>query len=158
QGINQVRPQVSASGTQLVFEAERGPFGQKHPIDLQVYDLRSLTVRTLTRGDGQYVQGSWSPDGSKIAYACAEVGAKDLAICVMNADGSNQHVVTRGAGSYEWPAWAPDSQRIAFFVATTENGKTDCVIAVVRSDGTQQTILTKHTKVQRDETPSWSPN
>ena len=158
QGVNDERPQVSPSGSSLVFEAERGPFNSTPPIDIEVFDIATLTLRSLTHGDGQFVQAAWSPDGSKIAYACGKVSDKELQICIMDADGTNGRTVTRGAGSHEWPSWSPDSKRLAYFIETRIGGKLDCNIAVMGADDTDPTLITHHSAAQRDETPSWAPD
>ena len=158
QGVNDERPQVSPIGASIVFESEQGPFQSSPPIDIKVFDIASLTFRTLTHGDGQFVQAAWSPDGSKIAFACGKVKDKELQICVMDADGSNSRTVTRGAGSHQWPAWSPDSKHLACFIETYVGGKLDSNIATIGVDGNGQVLIGHHDIVQRDETPSWSPD
>jgi TolB protein len=40
---------------------------------------------------------AWSPDGTKILYACRALwlgSGNDFEICIMNADGSDQHALT----------------------------------------------------------------
>jgi Tol biopolymer transport system component len=156
-GLNAQRPQVSPNGTVLVLETARGPFGERTPIDITTFDIATLSVTTLTHGDGDYVQGSWSPDGKQIAYACGPTGAVELQICVMNGDGSHVRVITVGSGSHEWPSWAPDSKRLAFFVYRRFGKSIDADICTIDVDGTHESILTQHRGVQRNETPSWSP-
>lgn len=158
QGMNAERPQASPNGSSIVFEQEHGSFASSPPIDLAAVDSRTLSVRTLTHGDGQYVQAAWSPVGDKIAYACGAAAAVQLGICVMNADGPDSHLIAHGVGSYQWPAWSPDGERVAFFIEAAQNGHTDSSIAVVNGDGSNQTVITKHAGPQRDEAPSWSPD
>jgi len=63
-------------------------------------------LRRLAPG-GQPV---WSPDGRRIAYVTWN-GEAGLRIEVMNADGSDKHVLARKA---EKPSWSPDGSRIVF--------------------------------------------
>jgi Tol biopolymer transport system component len=156
-GLNALRPQVSPSGTVLVLENARGPFGPVTPIDIATFDIATLKLTKLTNGDGVYVQGAWSPDGAEIAYACGRIGAAELQICVMNRDGSHVRIVTRGSGSHEWPSWAPDSRRLAFFVYRSIGNSIDADICTIDVDGAHESILTQHRGIQRNETPSWSP-
>jgi Tol biopolymer transport system component len=156
-GLNAQRPQVAPNGTVLVLETARGPFGQGTPIDIARFDVATLSVTTLTLGDGVYVQGAWSPNGMHIAYACGPIGAAELQICVMNGDGSHARVITRGSGSHEWPSWAPDSRRLAFFVYRSIGKSIDADVCTIDVDGTHESILTQHRGIQRNETPSWSP-
>lgn len=159
QGINIDRPSAAPSGSMLAFEAEHGPYSSNPNIDIEKVDLASLTVTALTHNDGEYVQASWSPDSSRIAYACSrERNASALQICVVNADGSGAHEITHSGGSHEWPAWSPDSKRLAYFLETKKEGKLDSIIGMVNADGSDERAITEHAGVERDETPSWSPD
>jgi Tol biopolymer transport system component len=75
-------------------------------------------VTRLTTGGGIDEYPTWSPDGSRIAYACSHgtlpEGVADFEVCVMNADGSDQEQVTDADGLSDYPAWSPDGTRIAF--------------------------------------------
>jgi Tol biopolymer transport system component len=74
--------------------------------------------RWLARGDSP----AWSPDGRLIAYDCDVRAETRLGgICVMNADGTNPHLVVTDAMS---PAWSPDSSRILFRRSPIDLGDT----------------------------------
>ncbi len=156
-GINAERPDASPVGDELVYEQERGAFQSNPAIDLMILRPAVLSTRTLTHGDGEYVQAAWSRDGSAIAYACAQP-RHELEICVMQADGSRARVITHGAESYQWPTWSPDGNHLAFFSETHKNGRVDSTIGTVDLDGRNQHSITGHSGIQRDETPSWSPS
>lgn len=156
-GINGERPDASPTNDAIVFEQEHGPFQNNPPIDIYVVRPWRLSAQSLTHGDGEYIQAAWSPDGQKIAYACAKP-KQQLQICVMNADGSDARVITRGAGSHQWPAWAPEGERLAYFVETQQDRSVDSSIGTVDVDGSNERLITAHSGVRRDETPSWSPN
>jgi Tol biopolymer transport system component len=156
-GINVQRPAASPSRDALVFEAEHGAFQSQPNIDIETVELATLTVHVLTHDDGEYIQAAWSPDGAKIAYACA-TGKQTLQICTMKTDGTDVRVLTSESGSHQWPAWSPDSKRIAYFDEKQVNGKTDSTIGVVNADGGNEHAITAHSGVVRDETPAWSPD
>ena len=156
-GINLQRPAGSPSQATLAFEAEHGPFQAQPNIDVETLDVSTLTLHILTHNDGTYIQAAWSPDGSKIAYACAK-GKQSLQICTMNSDGTNMRILTAGMNSHQWPAWSPDSKRIAYFNEAQIAGKIDSTIFIVDVDDSHERAVTSHTGVSRDETPSWAPN
>jgi TolB protein len=94
---------------------------------------------------------SWSPDGTKLAWA-RERGSRpdcfDHDLEIANANGTGQ--VTRvSAGEDTQPAWSPDSTRLAFV-----NGGDVHVIGV--PFGGPDTNIT-NTAVQEDA-PAWSPD
>ena len=89
---------------------------------------------------------AWSPDGSKIAFerACGPMGPSPCGIFVMNADGTNAHLLASGCrcGGI---AWSPDGTRIAFSDGTLE---------VMDANGTNGHRLSAD--VARE--PAWSPD
>ena len=104
---------------------------------------------------------SWSPDGSKIAFAAVrnvnrvDLWNSDLDIFVMNADGTNPVRLTEDA-RFNWaPSWSPDGKGIAF-VRATHDDITDCDIYVMNADGTGLVNLTQSPGVGEWH-PSWKP-
>ena len=89
---------------------------------------------------------AFSPDGGRIAYSSNRIDG--LAIWLMDADGTHQHLVTRGHGEY--PAWSPDGKRIAYA------GGSYYDIWVVDADGSNQRAITE--TVAYDMGPAWSPD
>ena len=64
----------------------------------------------LARVDGAWgVQFSWSPDGTKLAYVCA-----DRHLCLANADGSGRRVLTSAGSPVFGPLWSPDGSQVAY--------------------------------------------
>lgn len=80
----------------------------------------------------------WSPDGTKILFACRR-GGTDFEICVMNADGTNQRQLTDNPVADLTPGWAPDGQHIVFHHFVSPGG---LQLSVMNPDGTGQTPLT----------------
>jgi Tol biopolymer transport system component len=66
-------------------------------------------------------QLAWSPDGTRIAYACAlGLNARTVSdIHIMQADGTHPYRLRTGTHVAAWPSWSPDGSRIAFSTALT---------------------------------------
>lgn len=82
------------------------------PSNIFVLDLNTLQPKQLTT-DNNSIEPAWSPDGSKIAYACGtNAGIRQL--CIMDADGNNKRTITNSPGSKWGPDWSPNGKQIAF--------------------------------------------
>ena len=91
---------------------------------------------------------AWSPDGSQIAFAgYPGCGDGTPAIFVMNADGTNAHVVASFPAAQCLLgnlAWSPDGSRITFSLGGS--------LEVMNADGSNIQLL------GRGRDPSWSPD
>jgi Tol biopolymer transport system component len=71
----------------------------------------------LTDNDVADFDPTWSPDGTKIAFASERDGSwpgDNSEIYVMNADGSGLTRLTNNDGFDASPSWSPDGKKIAF--------------------------------------------
>lgn len=112
------------------------------------------------------IPGSWSPDGSLLAFTRARYDMRAnrfvSAIYVVSPNGSGLGTLTdRGSD----PAWSPDGRLVAF--ASYRDGKgqlpygdiehTASELYVMHADGGHLTRLTR-TKDLNEASPSWSPD
>jgi TolB protein len=109
-------------------------------------DATGADVVNLTNRLGQDYTPAWSPDGSKIVFACAGE------ICVMNDDGSSIASLTT-IGHAEAPAWSPDGSRIAFH-REDETGNWD----IYAMDAGGGNLVRLSTDPATDGFPDWSPD
>jgi TolB protein len=97
---------------------------------------------------------TWSPDGTKIAYAvCSVRNYESCEIYVMNADGSNPINLSTSSASDRSPAWSPDGGKIAFFSGREH----DWAIYVMNTDGSNRIRLTTDVTTG-GRYPVWSPD
>ena len=94
----------------------------------------------------------WSPDGTKIVYACSDAAGEG--VCLMNSDGSNSARMTDNSlERVYYTAWSPDGARIAFIAK--KEGETN--IFVINPDGTELLQIT-HLQGIDPHWVSWIPS
>jgi TolB protein len=89
-------------------------------------------IHQLTSG-GQNAEAYWSPDGTRLIFQSTRDGLKCDQIFVMNADGSNQHMVSTGKGRTTCGYFLPDGKHILY--ASTHLAGDACPPAADRSKG-----------------------
>lgn len=142
-------PVWSPDGTRVAFV--RTQSGQQpQPGQIFVMNSDGTGVSRLTCLGSRDDRPAWSPDGSRIAFARST--GKTSAIYVMQADGSNLHLLYQPVTAYAINlAWSPDGKRFAFGDPPG--------IAVVNADGTGFRQLTGPSTIQTpDDFPTWSPD
>ena len=89
-------------------------------------------LKQLTSG-GQNAEAYWSPDGKRIIFQTTREPYQCDQIFVMNADGSNQHLVSTGKGRTTCGYFLPDNKHIVY--ASTHEGGDACPASPDRSKG-----------------------
>jgi Tol biopolymer transport system component len=144
--VSERSPAFSPEGTKLAISIETSP--KSDPLgssDIYVGGAGSKARRLTNNDDYRFQEvGSWSPDGTRIAYTCQRPGWEGYEICTVDADGSNHIRLTTSENS-EDPAWSPDGATIAF---TASGG-----IHTVNPDGSNRTLA-----IAGGDQPDWSPD
>ena len=119
-------PAWSPDGTRIAFAAvpEGAEFDfMSFETTIAVYDLATGELTTVAAVDGSTLaEPSWSPDGSRLAFAAIEATlfAGTSSIGLVDAGGGEVTEVGRGEGSFlSTPTWAPDG---TWIVATSQGG------------------------------------
>jgi TolB protein len=101
---------------------------------------------------------SWSPDGRRIAFSTYASGPGPVEIHVVNASGSDDHVVYRSPTDWSsrgHPVWSPDGARIAFVCRQQQ------ALCEIGADGSALRIVTRATGPGFPgylDSPAWSPD
>jgi Tol biopolymer transport system component len=93
---------------------------------------RFASLRQLTHG-GQNAEAYWAPDGRRIVFQSTRPPYGCDQIFVMNADGSDQHLVSTGKGRTTCGYFLPDNEHILY--ASTHEADEACPPAADRSKG-----------------------
>jgi len=114
---------LSSVGDQLAFVmSERSVAKNENYSSIWVLPTRGGRPSSLTALEGHASSPRWSPDAKRIAYFDSVGG--DLALWVMNADGSNKRKLTNleQSNAFLGPtgnelSWSPDGKQLAFTAA-----------------------------------------
>jgi Tol biopolymer transport system component len=89
-------------------------------------------IQQLTKG-GQNAEAYWSPDGKRLIFQSTRGQSQCDQIYVMNADGSNQHMVSTGKGRTTCGYFLPDGKHVVY--ASTHLAAPGCPPEADRSKG-----------------------
>lgn len=116
----------------------------------------------LTRNSGDDYRPSWSPNGTRIAFASirgalndSEVGLFAPEIYTMKADGTDQLPLTENQESSDDPVWSPDGSKNVFTRSVDIATSDDYDIFVMSSKASIPVNITNHSAF--DSAPDWQP-
>jgi Tol biopolymer transport system component len=109
----------------------------------------------LTFGNVVDESGSFSPDGTKIAfsrYGLRDIDGSDL--MMMNADGTSIQQLTSTGLCRLTPKWSHNGQKLAFYYGGAGTNTNE--IHIMNTDGTNEVTVVSSTYPYME--PSWSPD
>jgi WD40-like Beta Propeller Repeat len=143
-------PQYAPDGARVVFMRTRPGVVPDGAGALFVVNVDGTGLRRITPWGDAFLQQSWSPDGTWIAFQ-KPYGQ----LFLVHPDGSALHQVPvalpTGLGLRQ-PAWSPDGSRIVF----SAEGTGDSGIYMVRPDGSDLVRITDASGVDAFG-PDWGP-
>ncbi len=132
-------PSYSPDGLQVAFSTNRSKRPHIWISSVDGSNLRQLTLNLNpdpTSFESAEIQPTWSPDGTRIAFASNVAG--NLDIWAVRPDGSSLARLTTDPADDMMPAWSPDGSQIAF--ASNRSGSRE--IWIMNADGTNQRRVT----------------
>lgn len=99
----------------------------------------AVMISPLTDQAGLTISGSWSPDGSQIAYDYTLNGTMDIAVRAVA--GGEPNVVATGPNDDAMPRWSPDGSKIAFL---SDDGSGLKVYVVPATGGARRRVGETH--------------
>lgn len=110
----------------------------------------------LTTGNDLFKDPSWSPDGTRLAYAMRAAGGASAGdIWVMQHDGSGHVRLTATSEDDVEPAWSPDGSSMVFRRLRAVGEAEDSSLFVMSADGSGQRAVTSG---MHAGSPTWSPD
>jgi Tol biopolymer transport system component len=120
--------------------------------DLYMANADNTAHTRLTTDSATEGRPTWSPDGTRIAYASSEEGSTSLKILhLANRRVTTVHTWPRGITIAD-PAWSPDGKQIAFTIGSSLELTN---IGVIQTSGAN---LHNLTDTGSSSGPSWSPD
>jgi TolB protein len=149
-------PAVSPDARRVAFIRRTGT-GTSAQERLVVIDVDGANEQPLTDLLYDASNPTWSPDGQRIAFTCTLPAAWGNELCVVNADGSDLHIVLDSGGQSFialYPDWDPTRDRIGHVPESVANP--DGSFAFIASSGAAMGGVT--TGQSFAISPAWSPD
>ena len=135
-------PDWSPVGQKILFTSHAVTDNPINSVTAEIYAIdlsASATPVRLTNNTEEERAPAWSPDGTRILFACRRNGP-DLELCVMNADGTRQMQLTDNTVPDLTATWSPDGRKIVFHRPV--GGRGQFQLFQINADGTGEVQLT----------------
>lgn len=147
-------PTLSPDGSRLLYMT-----GTWTATRLMLSESDGSQPKPITDGSFIAWNNHWSPDGKRIAFASRSDPKSELAIFVMNADGTGRRQLSHfaaGSGNAQWPVWSPDGHQLAIQVNRLQEH--DAHLWIIDATTGDARKLAAHGQPYLDETPAWFPD
>jgi len=146
-------PEWSPDGSRITFDGEADD-GHAHIFAVNA-DGTGLTQ--ITSGDGDEIDATWSPDGTRLAVETQRSSSEPTGIAIVDVATGEIRMITENpiGGDDAFPAWSPDGTRIAFARSRGDQQYPSAVFVVDVDGRGLQRVTPRRLNAYR---PSWSPD
>ena len=127
-------PDIDPTGNLLVYASTR----HREKSDLYIKSVNGMALRQLTDDQANEVMPTFSPDGSRVAFASDRAGNWD--IYVMNTAGGQPVQITRDSTDDFYPSFSRDGQKLVYSTFGTQSGQWEMVIIDLNNPATKRYI------------------
>jgi len=127
-------PDIDPTGTVLVYASTR----HRETSDLYIKAVTGETLRQLTDDPANEVMPTFSPDGSRVAFASDRAGNWD--IYIVETAGGQPVQVTRDTTDDFYPSFSRDGQKLIYSTFGTQSGQWEMVIVDLNNPATKRFI------------------
>ncbi|RQV94628.1 hypothetical protein EH221_07240 [bacterium] len=114
---NEFEADWSPDGKRIVY-VYRYMDGEELIADLMVINVDGSGKTNLTEDwnpkQRKVYDPEWSPDGSRIVFACPDSDGENMGLCMIDPDGLNFYRLKPEDNRGLFPTWSPDGTKIAF--------------------------------------------
>jgi Tol biopolymer transport system component len=125
---------IDAEGERIVFASTRHSLRP----DLYIKSVDGVAVTQLTSDAASDVQPTFSPDGSRVAFASNRAGQWD--IWTIDVDGGPPVQITSSPAEEIHPSWSPDGQQLVYCTLPASGGQWELWVTSAYAGGTKRFV------------------
>ena len=146
-------PAWSPDGSSVAFD---GVADDGH-IHIFAVNAEGTGLTQITSGDGEEIDASWSPDGTRLAVETQRSPSEPTGIAIVDVATGDISMITENpfGGDDAKPTWSPDGTRIAFARSRGEQKRPSAVFVMDADGSSLQRITPRGLNAYR---PAWSPD
>ena len=146
-------PAWSPDGSSVAFD---GVADDGH-IHIFAVNADGTGLTQITSGDGEEIDASWSPDGTRLAVETQRSPSEPTGIAIVDVATGDIRMITENPfdGDDAKPTWSPDGTRIAFARSRGEQKRPSAVFVMDADGSSLQRITPRGLNAYR---PAWSPD
>ena len=146
-------PEWSPDGSMVTFDGE----ADDGHIHIFAVNADGTGLRQITSGDGDEIDATWSPDGTRLAVETQRSPSEPTGIAIVDVATGEIRMITENpiGGDDATPAWSPDGTQIAFNRSRGDQHYPSAVFVVDVDGRGPERVTPRRLDAYR---PAWSPD